>query len=188
MNNVKHFIFLQSILLIKEEMGHSYWDSFENTSQFNLNQLLHNALQRTNLASMNHLEDVIDNGRFRQIPLTRNMLQWVDQRNEVISISFPAILNKEGNFSCIPPNFVSHLNFMGKIIELKKNGKVSNSLFERQANTIFQLSQLKETYKYEISTEAIDCCMSAIHILNEIYRKAERIIRSSEYYLIFFHI
>ena len=111
MNNVKHLIFLQSIIFINKEMGHYYWDSFENTSQSNYNQSLNNALQRTNLVSMNHLEDVIDNGRFRQVPSTQNMLQWVNERNEVISISFPAILNMEGEFSCIPPNFVSHFNF-----------------------------------------------------------------------------
>ena len=36
-----------------------------------------------------------------------NVLQWVDERNEMLSISFPAILDLDGAYSCIPPNFVS---------------------------------------------------------------------------------
>ena len=33
-------------------------------------------------------------------------------------------------------------------------------------------------YKYELSTEAIDCCASAIHILQSIYHKAELTIQT----------
>lgn len=88
-------------------MGHSYFDSFENNSQSNINHFLHNALQKPNCASMNYAEYVIDNGHFQLVPFETSKLQWVNERNEVISISFPAIIDLEGNFSCIPPNYVS---------------------------------------------------------------------------------
>ena len=81
-------------------------------SQSNINHSLHNALQGLNCASMNHVENIIDNGHFRLVPFGRNMLlQWVNERNEVISISFPVILDLDGNFSCIPPNFMSCFSF-----------------------------------------------------------------------------
>ena len=85
-------------------MGYSYWDSFEKNSQ---SISLHNALQKPNCASTNHLEHIIDNGRFRHLPCEQNTLQWVNNNNEIISIAFPAILDLDGSLSCIPPTFVS---------------------------------------------------------------------------------
>ena len=88
-------------------MGHSYFNSFENNSQSNINHFLHNALQKPNCVSTNYAEYVIDNGHFQLVPFETSKLQWVNESNEVISISFPAIIDLEGNFSCIPPNYVS---------------------------------------------------------------------------------
>ena len=63
---------------------------------------------------------------------------------------------------------------------MKKDMKVSNPspTFEHYAQAIFQFSPLKDMYKYELSTEAIDCCASAIHILQSIYHKAELTIQT----------
>lgn len=172
-------------------MGHSYWDSFENNPQLNINHSLHNALQKPNCASMNYVENVIDNGHFQLVPFETNKLQLVNERNEVISISFPAIINMEGNFSCIPPTFVSSLSFFPFRQELfvtQKDMKVPNPIYERYAQAIFQFSPLKESYKYEISREAIDCCTSAIHILQNIYHKAELTIQNREFNLFIFHV
>ena len=66
--------------------------------------------------------------------------------------------------------------------------KVPDSISECYAQAIFQFSPLKETYKYEISTEAIDCCTSAIHIIENIYHKAELTIQNREFSLLFFHV
>ena len=85
-------------------MGYS--DSFEFECQSNMDHSLHVVLQRSNCASILHLENVIENGRFRVVSSQRNRLQWVDERNEIISISFPAVLDLYGDYSCIPPNFV----------------------------------------------------------------------------------
>ena len=89
-------------------MGYSYWDSFEKNSQ---SIALHNALQKSNCASTNHLEHIINSGRFRHLSCEQNTLQWVNNNNEIISIAFPAILDLDGSFSCIPPTFVSSFHF-----------------------------------------------------------------------------
>ena len=57
--------------------------------------------------------------------------------------------------------------------------------FEQYAGAIFQLSPLEDTYKYELSREAIECCEAAIEIIRRIYNKAESTIRNREF---FFHI
>ena len=103
-NNLKHNFKIYSFFLININMGYSYWDSFEKNSQ---SISLHNALQKPNCASTNHLEHIIDNGRFRHLPCEQNTLQWVNNNNEIISIAFPAILDLDGSLSCIPPTFVS---------------------------------------------------------------------------------
>ena len=86
-------------------MGYSYWESFERNSQSNVINSLHIALQKPNCAS-NDLETVINNGGFRFVHFQDNVLRLVNERNEILSISFPAVLDLDGNYSCIPPNFV----------------------------------------------------------------------------------
>ena len=48
--------------ILNINMGYSYWDSFENNSRSNVINSLHNALQKPNCASTDHLEHIIDNG------------------------------------------------------------------------------------------------------------------------------
>lgn len=160
-------------------MGYTYQDSFKNNSQADFIEFHLNSLQISNYASLDHLENVVNNGRFRLLSFEQNLLQWVDENNEMISISFPAILDLEGCYNCIPPDFVSSSTlFSTRKQSLKK--KVSNSSFERDAKTIFQLSPLQETYENIFSTEAIECCTAAINIIQRIYNKAESSIRNRE--------
>ena len=63
-----------------------------------------------------------------------------------------------------------------------------NPPFEQHAKTIFQLSPLKDEYKFEFSKEAMECCTSAIDIIQKIYDKTELAIQNREYHLISFHI
>lgn len=65
--------------------------------------------------------------------------------------------------------------------------KVSNSTFERYANTSFQLSPLNDTYKYDLLSEAIDCCTCAIDIFQRVYDKAELTIQNHEFSLSFLY-
>ena len=60
-------------------MGYS--DSFEFECQSNIDHSLRVVLQRSNCASIVHLENVIENGRFHVVPSQQNRLQWVDERN-----------------------------------------------------------------------------------------------------------
>ena len=94
-------------LLIDLFMGYSYRDTLENNSRRDFIDFRCNVLQTSNCASIDHLQNVVNIGRFRLLPSERNILQWVDERNEMISISFLAILDLNGAYGCIPPNFVS---------------------------------------------------------------------------------
>ena len=67
---------------------------------------------------------------------------------------------------------------------LKKYIKISNSRYEPYAGAIFQLSPLEDTYKHELTTEAIECCMAAIDIIRRIYNKAELTIRNRDFILL----
>ena len=49
---------------------------------------LHVVLQKPDCASINNLENIIENGQFCVVPFQRDRLQWIDERNEMISISF----------------------------------------------------------------------------------------------------
>ena len=102
---------LSFFLLIEFLMGYSYRDMLENNSRGDFIDFRQNILQTSNCASIDHLQNVVDIGRFRLLPSQRNVLQWVDERNEMLSISFPAILDLDGAYGCIPPNFVSFFFF-----------------------------------------------------------------------------
>ena len=78
-------------------MGYS--DSFEFECQLNMDHSLQVVLQRSNCASIVHLKNVIENGWFHVVSSQRNRLQWVDERNEMISISFPAVLDLDGDYT-----------------------------------------------------------------------------------------
>ena len=171
-------------------MGYSYWESFERNSQSNVINSLHIALQKPNCAS-NDLETVINNGGFRFVHFQDNVLRLVNERNEILSISFPAVLDLDGNYSCIPPNFVIFfftfvLFFLFSLT--KKILKVSNSSFEQYASAIFELSPLKNSHEYEISTELMHSCSSAISIMQTLYRKTELIIRNRKFHLLSFEM
>lgn len=104
-------------------MGYTYQDSFKNNSQADFIEFHLNSLQISNYASLDHLENVVNNGRFRLLSFEQNLLQWVDENNEMISISFPAILDLEGCYNCIPPDFVSSSTlFSTRKQSLKKKG------------------------------------------------------------------
>ena len=92
-------------------MGYSYWESFESNPQSNVINSLHIDLQKPNCASID-LETVINNACFRFVRFQENVLRLVDERNENLSISFPAVLDLDGTYSCIPPNFVIFFFFL----------------------------------------------------------------------------
>ena len=64
---------------------------------------------------------------------------------------------------------------------------MSNSSFERYESTIFQLSPLNDTYKYDLLFEAIDCCTCAIDILQRVYDKAELTIHNRKFFQSFLY-
>ena len=93
-------------------MALSYCVPFQCDSELNLNRSLHTALQNSSCASLKKIEEVVENGHFHFLPFERNKLQWVDEKKEVISICFPAILDLDGQFTCLSSNFVSYLSFL----------------------------------------------------------------------------
>ena len=80
-------------------MALSYCVPFQCDSELNLNRSLHTALQNSSCASLKKIEEVVENGHFHFLPFERNKLQWVDEKKEVISICFPAILDLDGQFT-----------------------------------------------------------------------------------------
>ena len=93
-------------------MALSYCVPFQCDSELNLNRSLNTALQNSSCASLKKIEEVVENGHFHFLPFERNKLQWVDEKKEVISICFPAILDLDGQFTCLSSNFVSYLSFL----------------------------------------------------------------------------
>ena len=85
----------------------SYCGPFQCNSELNLNRSLHTALQNSSCASLKNLEEFVENGHFHFLPFERNKLQWVNEKKEVISICFPAILDLDGLFTSLSSNFVS---------------------------------------------------------------------------------
>ena len=92
-------------------MALSFCGPFQCNSELNLNRSLHIALQNSGCASLKSLEEIVENGHFHFLPFERNKLQWVDEKKEVISICFPAILDLDGQFTCLSSNFVSYFFF-----------------------------------------------------------------------------
>ena len=171
-------------------MGYSYWESFEKTSQSNVINSLHIALQKPNCAS-NDLEVFINNGSFRFLRVQENVLRLVNETNEILSISFPAVLDLDGTYSCIPPNSVIFILFFAlfPFFSLTKIFlKASNSPFEQYASAIFQLSPLKSSPGYQFSTEIMHSCLSAINIMQTLYHKTELIIRNRKFCLFSFEM
>ena len=60
---------------------------------------------------------------------------------------------------------------------------MSNSVFGHES-AIFQLSPLRESFKYTPSMDAMKSCRSAIEIIERIYHKSETVIRNREFFLL----
>lgn len=87
-------------------MGYSYTDSLANDRRSKILELLTSFLQEKKCASMDDFESIVNSGRF-ELSSQQEVLYWVDRRNEIICISFPAILNLEGQYGCLPPSSVN---------------------------------------------------------------------------------
>ena len=140
-------------------MGYSHFDSPKNESEGKLANSLFTVLKRDNCASFTRLDFFVNRGRFRLLNVEddEKSLYYIDEEEEMISMSFPARLNLKGVYSQKDHNF----------------SKVINS-------SIFELHPLSKSRECEIPMDAIDCSISAIEILDTIYRKAENCLRNCE--------
>ena len=108
-------------------MGYRYSDSLENERRLKFIESFNTLLKKENCASTRRLVKIIEGGRFQLISSENedNKLRFLDEENEIVSISFPAILDLKGNHTRIQSfsfnrneEFVSFLFFNR---ERKKN-------------------------------------------------------------------
>ena len=84
-------------------MGYHYSDSLKNEHRLKLVESFNMMLKRENCASTRRLVKIIECGRFQLISSENedNKLRFFDEENEIVSISFPAILDLKGNHTRI---------------------------------------------------------------------------------------
>ena len=82
-------------------MGYNYSYSLQNEYEKKVIESLFLMLRRENCASLSQLINFIDCGRFRFFCFEDNekTLRYVNQNDETIFMSFPAILNLKGVYS-----------------------------------------------------------------------------------------
>ena len=84
-------------------MGYSHFDSPKNESEGKLANSLFTVLKRDNCASFTRLDFFVNRGRFRLLNVEddEKSLYYIDEEEEMISMSFPARLNLKGVYSQI---------------------------------------------------------------------------------------
>ena len=84
-------------------MGYNYSYLLENEHEKKLTESLFSVLKRDNCASLSRLVNFLDRGRFRIICLEddEKTLRYVNENDETIFMSFPAVLNMRGVYSDI---------------------------------------------------------------------------------------
>ena len=149
------------------------YNLLETELENKLERSLRKILQQENSASTSQMVNIIENSRCRTISPDDEILYWMNEENETMSMSFAAILDLEGdyvrsrmNITIIngePVSILSHFFFINLITNIK----------EQSFKAFFHLFPLSNAYKYNIPNEAIDSSMSAIDILQSMYQNAE---------------
>lgn len=82
-------------------MGYRYFDIFKDEYEGKLAESLFTMMKRDNSASRSWLQNFVNRGRFRLTSMEddEKILCYVDEEEELISISFPAILALKGAYS-----------------------------------------------------------------------------------------
>lgn len=88
-------------------MGYRNWKSISQNCQEQLLEYLRVLLEECNCWSLEiWVENVLSSARFRRVSLNEeNTLHCLDEDDDLISVTFPAIINLEGEYSRIRPFF-----------------------------------------------------------------------------------
>ena len=74
------------------------YNILENDFLNKLQRSFYAILNHENLATTTRLTEIINQGRCRAIPPETKVLQWLDDEDELISMSFPAILDLKSDY------------------------------------------------------------------------------------------
>ena len=179
-------------------MGYRNWKSVSQNCQEQVLRNLRELLEECNCWSLEiWVENVLASARFRRTTSTEeNTLYCLDEDNDLISVTFPAILNLKGDYSRIRPFFslenheqVSFCcNFILLIIIFKKNfkKKTFDPSVIQTTIAIFQLLPLSYGYYDNIPLKAFEWSRLAMKMVQSLYSENERKLQYREPHFSFF--
>jgi hypothetical protein len=87
-------------------MGYSHLKTVDQTTQSKLNEILHAVLRDCNCENLDMwVESIIQSGHFRVVSDKEESLYCVDENDDLLSMTFPAMLDVKGEYSRISPYF-----------------------------------------------------------------------------------
>jgi hypothetical protein len=168
-------------------MGHHYSERLGPEDQAILNDSLLTMLRHPSCAKYISLQDDINSGRFQRVSSEDNSFYFVNEQKELLAIAFPEMLVVNGPHTRIGPYFTlkNHEtvrdNLLNFVYLFKKTIlKTLDPSILQSVKAVFELHQLSSLELYKIPTDAINCSLLAMDILQAVYKSAESKVSNCE--------
>jgi hypothetical protein len=177
-----------SMFLLSNHMGYSNLRTVDEKTQSRLIESLQILLDECNCRNLEiWSENIVASAQFQSVSNEEKSLYCIDEENDLIFITFPAILDLEGEYSRVRPYFsledygkVSIYIYMSFIFILMIEKIVNPSTLEATM-AIFQLLPLSNCYMNDIPVEIAEWSRVAMNIIQFLYNKIELKLQNCEF-------